>query len=466
MALAFTFFLLVVSGVSSTLIQDFSNSSLSSISAVQAAIHPNVTELRLDLNQLSALGANALNGYSLLTKVSVSQNQLTTVSSTAFTGCPLVELDLSYNALSSFPPLSTVASTLQSLTITSNAFTRIYSSNVQDLSLTTLIALNTKFEEGFDFLYNLKSTLVTLQVNFVYGVSFDFASMPELKFLTLTSGSFHSEPVSDDNFAQSSLYYLNLNLMNLTEFPWFPGLGQTLFNLVLSRNSFSEPIDPTCFENLEVVKKLTMADCDLESFPNVSSLYNTLERLSLEDNQISEVPDGMFSDFNHLKELNLQGNPLGSIPDLGSLAQRISTLNFQKIGLVNLTCNDLAPFENLTLLNLDHNQIFDTKVFDCLPSPLTELDLGYNHISDLDWKNWPFLTTLRELDLSGNPLHQLCEVSIFCEFYTDVLFCLLSKLLLSFTSIISVCFNRPFALPMRNAFYARFILKTWKCTIF
>ncbi|KAL4622389.1 epiphycan-like [Arapaima gigas] len=136
---------------------------------------------------------------------------------------------------------------------------------------------------------------------------------------------------------------------------------------------------------------------------------NSLQRVDLTGNQISEVEANAFRDLPGLRELMLPDNRLRALPELPASLQLIDVRNNL------LTSAGIRPgaFQDMTRLGflyLSHNQL------DFVPTPLPEglhvLHLQYNNIQSLQedtFCNRNDLTYLRraleDIRLDGNPVN-------------------------------------------------------------
>ena len=86
-------------------------------------IPTNETEIYLNSNRISELHPNEFTNYTALTLLQIAHNNIHTISSSAFSGTQLIELDISSNKLTVAPDLAAVSGTLQTLTIKRNPLT-------------------------------------------------------------------------------------------------------------------------------------------------------------------------------------------------------------------------------------------------------------------------------------------------------------------------------------------------------
>ncbi len=136
-----------------------------------------------------------------------------------------------------------------------------------------------------------------------------------------------------------------------------------------------------------------------------------LRRLTLVDNRLRELPDGVFDNFTRLRELDLRSNRLREWPD-GAFD------NLTELRGLYLTENDLRDvpddaFDNLTglyWLLLEYNDLRELPdgIFDNLTA-LRTLYLNSNDLRELPDGIFDNLTRLEILSIGGNDLGELPE---------------------------------------------------------
>ena len=135
-----------------------------------------------------------------------------------------------------------------------------------------------------------------------------------------------------------------------------------------------------------------------------------LEILSLRENGLTSLPDGIFSDdLTNLRHLNLNDNGLTSLPEgvFDNLAG-LRSLELSSNRLEEMQEGVFDNLTNLTSISLESNEIGELPdgVFDNLSS-LTSLGLSYNGIEQLPDGIFDGLTALQHLDLDYNDIDEL-----------------------------------------------------------
>lgn len=133
-----------------------------------------------------------------------------------------------------------------------------------------------------------------------------------------------------------------------------------------------------------------------------------LERLSLSENGLTELPIDLFDDIQNLNWLDLQQNNISLHKGIFS---KLGNLTFLELAHNNLESIDNGLFENqnqLEVLNLWGNNITNIsgEWFNGLES-LKLLDLSKNSIQSLNSKILEYLPNLKVLSLNMNPIDEL-----------------------------------------------------------
>ena len=135
-----------------------------------------------------------------------------------------------------------------------------------------------------------------------------------------------------------------------------------------------------------------------------------LEYLSIADNGLTSLPDGIFSDdLTYLRYLKLNDNELTSLlEDVFDNLAGLRSLDLSSNRLAELPEGVFDNLTNLTSLSLDSNRVgeWPEGVFDNLSS-LTSLGLGYNGIEQVPDGLFDGLTALQYLGMAYNDIAEL-----------------------------------------------------------
>lgn len=245
-------------------------------------------------------------------------------------------------------------------------------------------------------------------------------------------------PISSGPFLKCrSLLYLDISSCNLTHLndEFFTEIP-LLTHLDLSENPLKE-LNEAVFNSLDSLEELILRKCNLTTLvPNLlihqthlklldlseNKLINVdwapifgntprLETLNLRKTNLRNLPDDVFVNNTFLRFLTLSDNELSDL-DIGTtLGQNLVNLHSLDLSNCNLTGPlDEYSFENATslkVLNLAHNHLTSHDLMIALRplKKLTNLSLRNCSLSRLPENIFDKLTTLKELDLSWNPLN-------------------------------------------------------------
>ncbi len=361
----------------------------------------NLTELRLDGNELSALPDGIFDNLRELTELKLFDNQLSALPSGVFDQLTkLTELSLSNNQLSALPDgVFAQLTNLTVLTLNNNQVSALPSGVFDQLTKLTRLYLNSNQvsalpENIFDQLTDL--TLLNLFDNPLTSLQkSDFDHLTNLEVLILP-GSSTSNPLPE--FSGDTPVCDRTPQVRDAIVAAVPGVNNcgdvteahlaaiTDTELELSGSSITE-LKPGDFDNLTNLRGLGLVDNQLSSLPeDIFEYLINLEALAIGNTQLSSLPDGLFENLTNLTALGIANNTqLSSLPE----------------GL----------FDNLTSLRiiyLNDNQLnsLPEGLFDS-PTNLLILDLSGNQLSSLPEGLFDKVTL--SLDLSDNQLSSLPE---------------------------------------------------------
>lgn len=172
--------------------------------------------------------------------------------------------------------------------------------------------------------------------------------------------------------------------------------------LDLSMNAFEDELFN--FPVLKDVRHLSLSYSKIRSLPRGVFLFENLERLYLEKNELVSVPCWLDS-MDNLKILSLRGNKISGFS---------KCLRFANITDLDLSANRLTQAPRikgngvLKHLYLDDNEIRSIHFVSTALSGLVTFSASGNKIEEVCF-NPDVLTNLRSIDLSGNKLKTLPE---------------------------------------------------------
>uniref|UniRef100_A0A2P2HWB6 Leucine-rich repeat-containing protein 20-like n=1 Tax=Hirondellea gigas TaxID=1518452 RepID=A0A2P2HWB6_9CRUS len=178
-----------------------------------------------------------------------------------------------------------------------------------------------------------------------------------------------------------------------------PGFGSELSNVLLRQSQ----IVHTRMAGMAVIRvvlrcneamadsNLNLSDCQLMQVPEaVYHLlrHTTLLSCNLAANNISKISPKFGTQFSRLTELNLSNNKLSRLPD------------------------EMLECVNLEKLDLGHNTFVDIPQVVLRFSKLRILLLNNNFIMDVDVRQLPEDSPIKEVDLRDNPLMPSCHETL------------------------------------------------------
>ncbi|KAI1280410.1 Insulin-like growth factor-binding protein complex acid labile subunit [Halotydeus destructor] len=350
----------------------------------------NLNYLNIEHNQLSHLSANAFRGLENLETLLLNHNLITAIEPNSFQGLvQLRKLDISHNAI--YIIRKFMFDNLDKL-----EELRMSDCRIEELE-----------ERGSSVLRKLRSLrTLDLSDNKVTAAAIDFSSMSQVTYLHLAGNDF-SGSLSADIFHGLSVEYMDMSA--------------TRFNLTANRQVL-RPIWPT----VQVLKlndnQITLP---LLSDPGSASLnsddqfghlsaVNTVKELSLDNNELTDVPsEDVLSKLSLLESLSIQGNNIKWISRGAFEANvRLRTLNLSNNSLSVLNAGAFVTLnESLRTLNLSNNVIRSVgpQVFDGL-NGLEVLVLDNNWFQYIpNSLILSHLPKLRVLSVRRNPLNRVGE---------------------------------------------------------
>ena len=382
-----------------------------------------LTHLNLSQNHLDSLAIRNLAKLTNLTNLDLSSNQLESLPEAFSQLKNLVFLNLSTNRLTLFPSVIFEFKSLKDLNLSFNSISAIPDGidslqNLRTFSMTgnSLIYISPKI-----------SNLKHLKLLDVRGNLFqDMSSITTLPSLTELHAQYNNVTrISEMSWRYMSMLYLENNGLTSLHF------SQVLLNLkVINMSSCKIAGLPNDFFNfLPNVHTISLDRNQLISLPDSINTAAWLENLSVSCNSLTEIPLN-FSRLVNLKRLDLHGNNLKTITSEIWQSPSLNVLNLSSNFLIDFpdpptsfevlplalslselyladnrfkteSLYNLSGLTNLTILNLNCNEIVDLEENLNSMHKLTEFYVSDNAITSLpdEIDQW---TNLRILHLNGN----------------------------------------------------------------
>ncbi|XP_028672674.1 relaxin receptor 2 [Erpetoichthys calabaricus] len=186
---------------------------------------------------------------------------------------------------------------------------------------------------------------------------------------------------------------------------------KNLVNLMLQNNGIVD-ISNQAFSGLENLKKLFLHHNQIEVLkPGVFKELKSLDWLILDNNRISTVHQKSFTGLQSLFFLSLLNNSVKSLPRESFCEElpRLNWLDMEGNQIQYLRSKDFQECTIMTVLILRRNQIrgIERGVFSRMR--LIELDLSMNQIKDLPPPLFRNQQSLKQLNISHNPLAHIYD---------------------------------------------------------
>ncbi|EMK18165.1 leucine rich repeat protein [Leptospira kirschneri serovar Bim str. 1051] len=227
--------------------------------------------------------------------------------------------------------------------------------------------------------------------------------LADLKFLqSLNLSGNKIAQISNLNREFSEVRELGLfdnRLVSLDGIRCFPKLKE----LLIWGNEL-ETISP----EISSLKNLTRIGAErnkISSFPNIEIAFESVINLSLDKNQLTQIPEGLTRLFPNLKSLGLSDNQLEEIPaDLFKNFPKLDTLSLSNNQLSDLP-KSIARLESLKNIYLKNNRFVQIPEILKELKKLKDISLSGNQISELP-EFLSEMTELKELKIGNNPIAQ------------------------------------------------------------
>jgi len=360
----------------------------------------NLTELRLDQNQLTTL-PDWMTQLTNLTELSLGKNQLTALPEWLGQFTNLTTLRLNDSRLTTVPEWLPRLTNLTWLDLGRNQLTALPEWFSQFTNLTWLGLSGNELmtlPEWFPQLTNLRS--LHLGRNQLTTLPESMTRLTNLDALDLGGNRLTILP---EWFAQlTNLRWLHLSNYQLTTLPEWMDQLTNLTHLHLGGNRLTTL--PKGLTQLANLTWLNLGGNQITTLPEELIHLTNLDFLDLSGNQLTSLPE-WFTQFIRLTSLNLSRNRLTALPD--GLSQ-LANLDFLDLSRNRLTAlpDELSQFTNLDFLDLSRNQLTTLPEGLTQLAHLTSLNLDGNHLISLP-DSIVQLTRLTSFDLSNNHLTTL-----------------------------------------------------------
>ena len=370
---------------------DFSMNRLSVITDFSRHF-PVVQNVNLSYNMLKEFPTSLSES---IVELDISGNDIQLVPEDIVKLTNITTLDISFNKITKIPVLP---SSLKYITANNNKITEIanselpqlFSMNFSNNELGTLPSLTNHICSTLFFSHNrIKEISLAMMIrpveqldlsdNEITNIPVEIFSLPRLRILNLDSNQIEVIP---DQISESHISSLLISQNPIKQLPLLPKSLESLFaaycQLTDISNAFTECTRLSKlslsgnaivqFESIPSLQVLSLSQCKLEAFPQIS---NRITSLDLSMNNIKEIPDTFSAPY--LTSLDLSNNLITCIPDPSKFIRLvILKLNGNPIeGVLNLIKN-----ESLNSINL-----YATRITQCNFLPKVREVLTHSQIS-------------------------------------------------------------------------------------
>uniref|UniRef100_A0A3Q2PZR1 Erbb2 interacting protein n=1 Tax=Fundulus heteroclitus TaxID=8078 RepID=A0A3Q2PZR1_FUNHE len=357
---------------------DYSHCSLETVPKEIFNFEKTLQELYLDANQIEELPKQLFN-CQLLHRLSMPDNDITTLPAAIANLINLRELDVSKNSIQEFPENIKNCKVLTIVEASVNPITKLHEGFTQILSLTQLY-----LNDGF---------LEFLPASFGRSVCFlqkwhkNKRKLTQLERLDLGSNEFTEVPDVLEHL--SGLKELWIDGNKLTFLPGMLGTLKQLVYLDASKNNL-EMVDEK-ISGCENLQDLLLSNNALTQLPGSIGSFKKLTALKVDENQLMHLPDSI-GGLTCIDELDCSYNEIEALPS--SIGQCVSMRTFAADhNLLTQLPPELGNWKNATVLFLHSNKL------ESLPEEMGDMQrLKVINLSNNKLKNLPFsFTKLSEM---------------------------------------------------------------------
>uniref|UniRef100_A0A8C4VY50 Leucine-rich repeat-containing protein 7 n=1 Tax=Gopherus evgoodei TaxID=1825980 RepID=A0A8C4VY50_9SAUR len=347
---------------------DYSHCSLQQVPKEVFNLERTLEELYLDANQIEDLPKQLFNCQALR-KLSIPDNDLSSLPTTIASLVNLKELDISKNGIQDFPETIKCCKCLTIIEASVNPISKLPDGFTQLLNLTQLY-LNDAFLEF-------------LPANFGRSMH----KLTQLERLDLGNNEFSELPEVLEQIQNLKELWMDNNSLQML--PGSIGKLKQLVYLDMSKNRI-ETIDLDV-SGCEALEDLLLSSNMLQQLPDSLGLLKRLTTLKVDDNQLTVLPNAI-GNLSLLEEFDCSCNELESLPSTIGYLHSLRTLAVDENFLSELP-REIGSCKNVTVMSLRSNKL------EFLPDEIGQMQkLRVLNLSDNRLKNLPFtFTKLKEL---------------------------------------------------------------------
>ncbi|XP_077673079.1 erbin isoform X3 [Eretmochelys imbricata] len=374
---------------------DYSHCSLEQVPKEIFTFEKTLEELYLDANQIEELPKQLFNCQSLH-KLSLPDNDLTTLPASIANLINLRELDVSKNGIQEFPENIKNCKVLAIVEASVNPISKLPDGFSQLLNLTQLY-LNDAFLEFLpaNFGRLTKLQILELRENQLKMLPKTMNRLTQLERLDLGSNEFTEVPEVLEQLSGLKEFWMDGN--RLTLLPGLIGSLKQLTYLDVSKNNI-EMVEEGV-SGCESLQDLLLSSNSLQQLPESIGSLKKVTTLKIDENQLMYLPDsigGLIS----VEELDCSFNEIEALPSSIGQLTNIRTFASDHNFLTQLP-PEIGNWKNVTVLFLHSNKL------EFLPEEMGDMQkLKVINLSDNRLKNLPYsfakLQQLTAMWLSDN----------------------------------------------------------------
>uniref|UniRef100_A0A3P8Y7W6 PDZ domain-containing protein n=1 Tax=Esox lucius TaxID=8010 RepID=A0A3P8Y7W6_ESOLU len=353
---------------------DYSHCSLQQVPKEIFSFERTLEELYLDANQIEELPKQLFNCQALR-KLSLPDNDLSTLPTSIASLVNLKELDISKNGIQEFPDNIKCCKCLSVVEASVNPIAKLPDGFTQLLNLTQLF-LNDAFLEYLPANFGRLSKLRILELR-----------ENHLKTMPNMFGVLVFQPEVLEQIHNLKELWMDNN--SLQTIPGSIGKLRQLRYLDLAKNRI-ESLD-TDISGCESLEDLLLSSNMLQHLPDSIGMLKKLTTLKVDDNQLTSLPNTIGS-LSLLEEFDCSCNELESLPPTIGYLHNLRTFSADENFLVELP-REIGNCKNVTVMSLRSNKL------EFLPDEIGQMTkLHVLNLSDNRLKNLPFtFTKLKDL---------------------------------------------------------------------
>ncbi|XP_043376779.1 leucine-rich repeat-containing protein 7 isoform X1 [Chelonia mydas] len=366
---------------------DYSHCSLQQVPKEVFNLERTLEELYLDANQIEDLPKQLFNCQALR-KLSIPDNDLSSLPTTIASLVNLKELDISKNGIQDFPETIKCCKCLTIIEASVNPISKLPDGFTQLLNLTQLY-LNDAFLEFLpaNFGRLVKLRILELRENHLKTLPKSMHKLTQLERLDLGNNEFSELPEVLEQIQNLKELWMDNNSLQIL--PGSIGKLKQLVYLDMSKNRI-ETVDLDV-SGCEALEDLLLSSNVLQQLPDSLGLLKRLTTLKVDDNQLTVLPNAI-GNLSLLEEFDCSCNELESLPSTIGYLHSLRTLAVDENFLSELP-REIGSCKNVTVMSLRSNKL------EFLPDEIGQMQkLRVLNLSDNRLKNLPFtFTKLKEL---------------------------------------------------------------------